>query len=47
MEGLKSCVARPEDHCYACFDGHYSEWYGEPLDKLAMERPSGRVEGRR
>jgi len=47
MEGLKSCVARPDDHCYACFDGHYSEWYGEPLDKLAMERSSGRVEGRR
>jgi amidophosphoribosyltransferase len=47
MEGLKSCVSRPEDHCYACFDGHYSEWYGEPLDKLAMERPAGRVEGRR
>jgi len=47
MEGLKSCVARPDDHCYACFDGQYSEWYGEPLDKLAMERSAGRVEGRR
>ncbi len=47
MEGLRSCVQRPDDHCYACFDGRYSEWYGEPLDKLAMERPQGRVEGRR
>ena len=47
MEGLKSCVSRPDDHCYACFDGRYSEWYGEPLDKLAMERPPSRLEGRR
>jgi len=47
MEGLRSCVSRPDDHCYACFDGKYSEWYGEPLDKLAMERPGTRVEGGR
>jgi amidophosphoribosyltransferase len=47
MEGLRSCVSRPDDHCYACFDGKYSEWYGEPLDKLAMERPQTRIEGRR
>ena len=47
MEGLRSCVSRPDDHCYACFDGKYSEWYGEPLGKLAMERPQTRIEGRR
>jgi amidophosphoribosyltransferase len=47
MEGLRSSVSRPDDHCYACFDGKYSEWYGEPLDKLAMERPGTRLEGGR
>jgi len=46
MEGLRSCVARPDSHCYACFDGNYSEWYGEPLDKLAMERTPTRAPGR-
>jgi amidophosphoribosyltransferase len=38
MEGLRSCVERPEDYCYACFNGDYSERYGEEMDKLAMER---------
>jgi amidophosphoribosyltransferase len=48
MEGLRSCVSNPDEHCYACFDGKYSEWYGEPLDKLAMEqRNTSRLEGRR
>ena len=47
MEGLRSCVSRPDDHCYACFDGKYSEWYGESLGKLAIERPQTRIEGRR
>jgi amidophosphoribosyltransferase len=47
MEGLRSSVSHPDDHCYACFDGKYSEWYGEPLDKLAMERPGTRIEGGR
>ncbi|TMQ60388.1 MAG: amidophosphoribosyltransferase [Candidatus Eisenbacteria bacterium] len=48
MEGLRACVSRPDDHCYACFDGKYSEWYGEPLDKLALEqRAQSRLQGRR
>jgi amidophosphoribosyltransferase len=48
MDGLRSCVSRPDDHCYACFDGNYSEWYGEPLGKLALEqRATSRTEGRR
>jgi amidophosphoribosyltransferase len=48
MEGLRACVSRPDDHCYACFDGNYSEWYGEPLDKHALEqRSTSRLEGRR
>jgi len=38
MEGLRACVAEPDDHCYACFDGSYSERFGEEMDKLAMER---------
>jgi amidophosphoribosyltransferase len=23
ISGLKACVAKPEDYCYACFDGNY------------------------
>jgi amidophosphoribosyltransferase len=41
MEGLRSCVDRPDDHCYACFNGDYSVRFGEEMDKLALER--GRV----
>ena len=43
MDGLRSCVTHPDEHCYACFDGNYSEWYGEPLDKHAMERVQSRT----
>ena len=43
MDGLRSCVTRPDEHCYACFDGNYSEWYGEPLDKHALERTRSRA----
>jgi amidophosphoribosyltransferase len=42
MDGLRSCVDRPDEHCYACFDGSYSVRFGEEMDKLAMER--GRVQ---
>jgi len=38
MEGLRSCVERPDEHCYACFDGNYSVRFGEEMDKLALER---------
>ena len=41
MDGLRSCVDKPDDHCYACFNGDYSVRFGEEMDKLAMER--GRV----
>jgi amidophosphoribosyltransferase len=42
MDGLRACVDRPDEHCYACFDGNYSVRFGEEMDKLAMER--GRVQ---
>ncbi len=42
MEGLRACVERPDDHCYACFNGEYAERYGEEMDKLALERGPGR-----
>jgi len=38
MEGLRSCVERPDDHCYACFNGDYSVRFGAEMDKLALER---------
>jgi amidophosphoribosyltransferase len=38
MEGLRSCVERPDAHCYACFNGDYSVRFGEEMDKLALER---------
>ncbi|HEU4333653.1 MAG TPA: amidophosphoribosyltransferase [Candidatus Eisenbacteria bacterium] len=41
MEGLRACVSRPDEHCYACFNGDYSVRFGEEMDKLALER--GRV----
>ena len=43
MEGLRSCVDHPDDHCYACFDGDYSVRFGEEMDKLALERGRGHV----
>jgi amidophosphoribosyltransferase len=42
MEGLRSCVERPDSHCYACFNGDYSVRFGEEMDKLALERISTR-----
>ena len=38
MEGLRSCVEKPDGHCYACFNGDYSVRFGEEMDKLALER---------
>jgi amidophosphoribosyltransferase len=46
MQGLRSCVERPEDHCYACFNGDYAERYGEEMDKLALERGGARTASR-
>ena len=46
MDGLRSCVDRPDGHCYACFDGDYSVRFGEEMDKLALERGRGHVAGR-
>ncbi len=44
MEGLRSCVQRPDGHCYACFNGDYSVRFGEEMDKLALERaPAGNL----
>jgi amidophosphoribosyltransferase len=43
MEGLRSCVDRPDEHCYACFDGNYSVRFGAEMDKLAMERGRAQV----
>ena len=43
MDGLRACVERPDDHCYACFNGDYSVRFGEEMDKLAMERGRSRV----
>jgi len=45
MEGLRACVERPDDHCYACFNGDYSVRFGEEMDKLALERASTRTSG--
>jgi len=43
LEGLRSCVVRPDDFCYACFDGSYSvPFEGEP-DKHWLERHQGSV----
>ena len=38
MEGLRACVEKPDDHCYACFSGEYSVRFGAEMDKLAFER---------
>ncbi len=46
MEGLRSCVEQPDGHCYACFNGDYSERYGEEMDKLVLERRRPRLAGR-
>lgn len=45
MEGLRSCVDRPDAHCYACFNGDYSVRFGEEMDKLALERIPARNGG--
>jgi amidophosphoribosyltransferase len=45
LEGLRACVSRPDDHCYACFDGSYSERFGEEMDKLVLERNLVRSSG--
>jgi amidophosphoribosyltransferase len=45
MEGLRSCVERPDEHCYACFNGDYSVRFGEEMDKLALERAPVRNSG--
>ena len=46
MDGLRACVERPDDYCYACFNGDYAERYGEEMDKLAMERGGARAAAR-
>jgi amidophosphoribosyltransferase len=43
MEGLRTCVERPDEHCYACFDGSYAVRFGEEMDKLALERGRAQV----
>jgi amidophosphoribosyltransferase len=42
MEGLRACVERPDDHCYACFSGDYAVRFGAEMDKLALERGTAR-----
>jgi amidophosphoribosyltransferase len=42
MEGLRACVERPDDHCYACFSGEYPVRFGAEMDKLAFERNASR-----
>jgi len=37
LEGLKSCVGRPGDYCYACFGECYPEPVGENGGKMALE----------
>jgi len=40
IEGLRRCVATPDDFCYACFDGSYPVPVRDEADKLALERES-------
>jgi amidophosphoribosyltransferase len=42
MEGLRACVERPDEHCYACFSGDYAVRFGAEMDKLAFERTTVR-----
>ena len=44
MEGLRSCVKKPDDFCYACFGGCYPVPVDTDGDKLALERNSSRVD---
>ncbi|MBN1504200.1 MAG: amidophosphoribosyltransferase [Candidatus Eisenbacteria bacterium] len=37
LEGLKSCVTKPDDYCYACFGECYPEPVGENGGKLVLE----------
>jgi amidophosphoribosyltransferase len=37
LKGLKSCVSRPGDYCYACFGECYPEPVGENGGKMALE----------
>ncbi|MFH0778694.1 MAG: amidophosphoribosyltransferase [Candidatus Eisenbacteria bacterium] len=45
IDGLRSCVGRPDDYCYACFDGSYLVPVEGARGKLSLERsaetPSG------
>jgi amidophosphoribosyltransferase len=45
MEGLRRCVKRPDDFCYACFDGSYTIPVRAEADKLALERGSCSMSG--
>jgi hypothetical protein len=42
MEGLRACVDRPDEHCYACFNGDYAVGVIIERDKLAFERGAAR-----
>ncbi|HSQ59875.1 MAG TPA: amidophosphoribosyltransferase [Acidobacteriota bacterium] len=42
MEGLRACVSRPDEHCYACFNGDYAVGFGSERDKHAFERGPAR-----
>ncbi len=37
MEGLRSCVSKPDDYCYACFGGCYPVPVNSELSKRALE----------
>jgi len=37
MRGLRSCVSRPDDYCYACFGECYPEPVGNGGGKMALE----------
>ncbi len=41
LEGLRSCVSRPEDYCYACFGECYPEPVGDNGGKMALEPGCG------
>ncbi len=37
LEGLKSCLKKPHNYCYACFDGNYPTKLPSTQDKMALE----------
>ncbi len=37
MDGLRKCVAEPNNYCYACFDGNYPTKIAEITDKFSLE----------